>query len=81
MSHTHDDVFNFIFSSDLDHFAESRSKGIETLNTEPLKVGKLGNQKINKALISAQSLESIDSFLFTGLKHFKALNSSLDEGF
>ena len=78
MSHAHNDVFNFILSSDLDHFTQRRGKGIQSLNAEPFKVSKLGNQKVNKALIPAKPLKRVNPLFLTGLKHLQTLNTGLN---
>jgi hypothetical protein len=80
VGHTHDNIFDFIFCSDFDHFSKGRCEGIEALNTESFKVGKFGNEEINKALIPAEPFESVDPLFFGGFKDFKTLNSSFDKG-
>ena len=81
MGHTHDDMLNIIFSSDFDHFAQGRSEGIETLNTESLEVSKFSDEEINKALIPAESFESTNSFLLGWLKDLEVFDSSFNKRF
>lgn len=65
--HSHDDVLDFILGGDFDHFSEGRGKSVETLNSESLEVGELGDEEVDKALIPTESLESVNSFLLAGL--------------
>lgn len=64
VGHTHNDMLDFVFGSNFDHFSESRGESIEPLNTKPLEVGELSDQEVDKGLVFAESFESCDSFLF-----------------
>jgi hypothetical protein len=79
VGHTHNNMFDLIFGGDLNHFSKGRCESIETLDTKSFKVGKFGNQEIDKALIPAKPLESVDSLFFAGFEDFETLNSSFDK--
>ena len=79
VGHTHNNMFDLIFGGDLNHFSKGRCESIEALDTKSFEVGKFGNQEIDKALIPAKPLESVDSLFFAGLEDFETLNSSFDK--